>query len=80
MPLPMLKRATSAWWVCLVVAGCAAGGDSPRETPPAVVATGPLAALWLTTADKSKLLTRSEAGRFDTRMPITVGNQYWPMR
>lgn len=72
MPLHLLKRATFAGWVCLVVAGCAAGGDAPRETPPPAVATGPLAALWLTTADKSKLLTRSDAGRFGSAAPLAL--------
>jgi glucosylceramidase len=72
MPLHLLKRATFAGWVCLVVAGCAAGGDAPRETPPPAVATGPLAALWLTTADKSKLLARSEAGRFGNAAPLAL--------
>jgi hypothetical protein len=55
MPLHLLKRATSAGWVCLMVAGCAAGGDAPRESSP-VVANGPLATLWLTTGDKTQLL------------------------
>ena len=72
MPLHLLTRATSVWWACLMVAACAAGGDSPREAAPPVVADGPRATLWLTTADKTRLLARSDAGRFGTAVPLAL--------
>lgn len=68
----LLTRATSVWCVCLMVAACAAGGDSPREAPPPVVADGPQATLWLTTADRTRLLARGDAGRFGNAAPLAL--------